>query len=118
MKKRIIGVGVIAFGCSLAIAFITGDRVSATGAPQTVPAERPQANDAECLACHGAGASKPAVAILQTRHGSRSDSRTPACRDCHGASETHIKAPSSPADVVFEGKSKSASNPEQRSAAC
>src|SRR6478672_4103456 len=118
MKRRIVDLSVLALGCSLAVSFAAVDRVSAATPAQTVPSESARSDDAECMACHGAGASKPAISIFQTRHGNKSDSRTPACRDCHGASENHIKAPSSAPDVVFGTKSKPVSNPEQRSAAC
>ena len=118
MKRRIVGVGVLALGCTLALSSAAADRVSAASAAQTVPAESARSEDAECMTCHGAGSSKPAVSISRTRHGNKNDSRTPACRDCHGASENHIKAPSSAPDVAFGAKSKAVSNSEQRSAAC
>jgi DmsE family decaheme c-type cytochrome len=55
--------------------------------------------DAKCTACHDeADDSKPTIvelkpsilAIGKTKHGTRADSRTPTCTDCHGASEKHL----------------------------
>jgi DmsE family decaheme c-type cytochrome len=49
------------------------------------------ARDRQCLACHDEMEAKPIVAIYQTRHGARGDSRTPTCQSCHGESLAHGK---------------------------
>lgn len=62
--------------------------------------------DAVCTRCHDESESKPILAIYQTRHGVKGDSRTPDCQSCHGVSDNHLKNKSTPPDVTF-GKNKS-----------
>jgi len=47
--------------------------------------------DAVCTGCHDENSAKPILAIYQTKHGVRGDSRTPSCQSCHGDSEKHLK---------------------------
>lgn len=47
--------------------------------------------DAVCTKCHDAEEVKPILAIYQTKHGVKGDSRTPSCQSCHGESEKHLK---------------------------
>jgi DmsE family decaheme c-type cytochrome len=46
--------------------------------------------DAVCTRCHDDTETKPILSIFQTRHGVTGDPKTPACQDCHGASEKHL----------------------------
>lgn len=59
--------------------------------------------DAQCTKCHDASADANLLAIAQTKHGVRADSRTPSCTSCHGASEQHLakKGKAAP-DAVFK----------------
>ena len=49
-----------------------------------------------CILCHGEGSEKPATAIFQTKHASRTDPDTPfsdlQCETCHGPSKEHARA--------------------------
>ncbi len=49
-----------------------------------------------CLSCHGEGSPKPATAIFQTLHASRTDPAAPfsnlQCETCHGPGEDHVFA--------------------------
>jgi DmsE family decaheme c-type cytochrome len=49
-----------------------------------------------CVLCHGEGSEQPAVAIFQTKHGSRADPGTPfsnlQCETCHGPGKEHARA--------------------------
>lgn len=65
----------------------------------TQPADLLLKGDAKCTGCHDeADDTKPTMlelhpsvlAIGKTRHGVRTDSRTPTCTDCHGESEKHL----------------------------
>lgn len=47
--------------------------------------------DAVCTKCHDENEMKPILAIYQTKHGVKGDSRTPSCQSCHGDSEKHLK---------------------------
>jgi len=47
--------------------------------------------DAVCTKCHDESETKPILAIYQTKHGVKGDSRTPSCQSCHGESEKHLK---------------------------
>jgi DmsE family decaheme c-type cytochrome len=57
-------------------------------APEFKPEPGARPEDATCLRCHGGG--PQAVALARTAHGVQADPRTPACTDCHGASEAHV----------------------------
>lgn len=74
--------------------------------------------DEVCTACHNETWAKPILAIYQTRHGNRADSRTPGCQKCHGPSEGHLKDFGTAPDVVFGATSKHLSSTESRNAAC
>lgn len=47
--------------------------------------------DAVCTRCHDQSEMNPVLSIYQTRHGVKTDDRTPSCQSCHGTSEAHIK---------------------------
>jgi DmsE family decaheme c-type cytochrome len=79
--------------------------------------------DAKCTRCHDENDSFPVLAIGATKHGTRSDPRTPSCTSCHGASEAHMNhksgsgAPPRPKpDVGFAKHSKTPM--EARSKTC
>jgi len=59
--------------------------------------------DAVCTKCHDESEKKPVLAIYQTKHGVKGDSRTPGCQSCHGESQNHLaqKGKTAP-DVVFK----------------
>jgi DmsE family decaheme c-type cytochrome len=76
--------------------------------------------DAKCTACHDEADSPELLAIGQTKHGVKGDSRTPTCTSCHGASLNHLEhkgsaKPPKP-DRVF-GKNTQTPTAE-RNAAC
>jgi DmsE family decaheme c-type cytochrome len=60
------------------------------------------------------------LAIGKTRHGTKADSRTPTCIDCHGPSVDHLSYSGSgklpPPDVQF--RSKTSNSTEARNGAC
>ncbi len=71
-----------------------------------------------CLGCHESSPEFPLLAILQTRHGTKGDPRTPfgsehGCQSCHGRAGAHVSdpvdapvairfGPDTPADVQNE----------------
>jgi DmsE family decaheme c-type cytochrome len=96
------------------------------GATQaTNPAQDSLARDAVCTKCHDENDNKPILAIYQTKHGVKSDARTPSCQSCHGTSDKHVKNPegTSPRptpEIVFGAKLKvkTASTPDLQNVAC
>jgi DmsE family decaheme c-type cytochrome len=79
--------------------------------------------DAICTRCHDESEAKPILAIYQTKHGVRGDSRAPNCQTCHGESENHLKGDTTgkgrPApDVVFRKGVYAATDDKIRSAQC
>lgn len=116
-RTAILGAAVVVWAFALSSATARGQAPAAAGTP---PARVQDAldKDAACLICHGPTASKAAVSIHQTPHGLKGDPRTPGCQDCHGASTNHTKDASVAPDIVFNAKSKHASTPDARSAAC
>lgn len=65
----------------------------------SVPMTRTE-KDAVCTRCHDENEVKPILAIYQTKHGVKADTRTPACQSCHGESKNHLSNRSAP-DVLF-----------------
>ena len=68
--------------------------------------------DAKCTRCHDEGDDYPVLAIAQTRHGVKADSRTPTCTSCHGESDRHANKPADVTerpkpDFMFKGVAKS-----------
>ncbi len=57
-------------------------------APKT--AQESLKKDAICTRCHDESETTPILAIYQTKHGVRGDSRTPNCQTCHGESLKHL----------------------------
>jgi DmsE family decaheme c-type cytochrome len=98
--------------------FSTGftSAIAADSPPQAV--DRTLAGDAVCTKCHDESWPKPILSIYQTRHGVKADGRTPGCQSCHGASDSHLKSPGSPPDIVFAATSKNASSSQDRNAVC
>ena len=94
----------IAFAC---LAFLFA---AAALAQDPAPKDRVLNGDAKCTRCHDENDSFPVLAIGATKHGTRSDPRTPTCTSCHGASDAHISKPASGArpkpDVTFSKTSK------------
>lgn len=64
--------------------------------------------DAQCTTCHDENFRNGVVlGIGQTRHGVKSDARTPTCTTCHGASEKHRADPmATKADRTFPRRGK------------
>jgi len=60
--------------------------------------------DSVCTNCHDENESKPILAIYQTAHGNKADSRTPSCQACHGESEKHLSSKSAAPDILFGNK--------------
>jgi DmsE family decaheme c-type cytochrome len=77
--------------------------------------------DAKCTRCHDESDAFPVLAIGQTRHGVKADSRTPSCTSCHGESDRHVNKPEGVTerpgpDVAFRGAHKS--KPELQNTQC
>lgn len=47
--------------------------------------------DAKCTSCHEETDAPQILSIGKTKHGTRADSRTPRCVDCHGESQAHVE---------------------------
>lgn len=81
--------------------------------------------DAVCTRCHDESETAPVLSIYQTRHGVRGDARAPACQNCHGESERHVKGTADPVtktrplpDVVFKKGVYAASGDKARQEQC
>jgi DmsE family decaheme c-type cytochrome len=78
--------------------------------------------DAKCTRCHDASEEVPVLAIAQTRHGMKGDSRTPSCTSCHGESERHVNRPPDakerPKPDVMFGKSLAKSDAHAQNGSC
>ena len=76
--------------------------------------------DAQCTACHDDSDAPELLAIGKTRHGVKTDERTPTCTSCHGESKGHLgyKGSGKPPqpDVTYTKRSKTPI--EARNAAC
>jgi DmsE family decaheme c-type cytochrome len=83
--------------------FILGFGLAASGLAADSPAAESKVpeRDKVCTACHDESWPTPVLSIYQTKMGVKGDSRTPGCRDCHGASENHLKSPVNQVDVYF-----------------
>ena len=95
----------------------TSTRAYQSTVPPPGNAKAALAKDDTCMLCH---ATTGHVAdIYQSRHGNKADARTPACTNCHGASDAHTKDPgTTPPDVVFAATSKHRSPAAARNASC
>jgi len=108
-------------GVSAADSHDGGDKSQPSAKTQVPTSERSQ-KDAACTKCHDENEAKPVLAIYQSRHGVKGDSRTPSCQSCHGASEAHIKnaegKSTRPApDVLFGAESSNDSSYDRSSPA-
>ncbi len=92
---RVVQAAALACGLALATTAFAVEPQSGAKAPVQ------SSGDAVCTRCHDESESKPILAIYQTKHGVRGDSRTPGCQSCHGASENHLRDKALPVDVVF-----------------
>jgi len=71
-------------------------------APAKSPAQAQKLDrDSVCTNCHDENENKPILAIYQTAHGNKADTRTPSCQSCHGESEKHLSSKSEAPDVIF-----------------
>lgn len=110
--KRVAKITVLCLlvlGCGLAVS---------ARAYQSADVKAALANDEVCTTCHAT--SDPRIAAMYaSRHGNKTDSRTPGCRNCHGQSDAHAADPggASP-EVVFGAKSKHLSPAAARNASC
>jgi DmsE family decaheme c-type cytochrome len=101
--------------CAFMLACGVGASV-ATAAEPGASVKAALEKDAVCTACHDESWRVPVLAYYQTKHGNKTDSRTPGCTSCHGASEGHLKeGPGTKPDVVF---AKGKSSPEAQNAVC
>jgi DmsE family decaheme c-type cytochrome len=106
---------------ALCILMLGALATNASGADEKKPQSARAREDAVCTKCHDENDNKPILSLYQSKHGVVADSRTPACQDCHGLSDAHVKntgggATRSLPDVVFAGKNKS--EPDKQSGAC
>ena len=105
----------LAGACAFAVTL--GFSASAA-AQQARTVETAVTRDGVCTECHDPSAKKPILAIYQTRHGVKADAGTPACQDCHGESDIHVKDAGKPTDIVFGAHSKNLSTAEVRNTTC
>jgi DmsE family decaheme c-type cytochrome len=68
-------------------------RASKPKAPRKPRVDLIMKGDGECTRCHDESDDYPVLSMAQTKHGVRSDERTPTCVSCHGESEKHMRAP-------------------------
>jgi DmsE family decaheme c-type cytochrome len=88
---------------------------------QDAPKDLVLKGDAKCTRCHDEGGDFPVLAIGKTRHGVKTDARTPTCTSCHGESETHMNKPAGVTErprptVLFRGSHKS--SPDAQNGQC
>jgi DmsE family decaheme c-type cytochrome len=129
-----------AMAASAGLCVLTGPVIAATDAtkaPVRNLAADPNAKDlilkgdAKCTGCHDeadepTGAAtmlelNPGVlSIGKTKHGTRADSRTPTCVDCHGESEKHVqhKGSDKPPKVDRSFRKNTPTSAEVRNQAC
>jgi DmsE family decaheme c-type cytochrome len=98
------GLGALALGVALA-AWAGARGHAEPDAGTHVLAQSPSADDGwaeggveACTKCHDQTEARPISAILQTRHATAGDPRTPfgserGCQSCHGRSGAHVKKP-------------------------
>jgi DmsE family decaheme c-type cytochrome len=91
---------------------------SANAAGDDVAAAASLKQDAVCTRCHDESETTPILAIYQTRHGAKGDPRTPSCQSCHGASDSHLKDKSVPADVTFGNDKSDARDQDKACLSC
>jgi DmsE family decaheme c-type cytochrome len=115
MKRLSLALGlyVVAF----AVPLTTPLHASQAG-KETPDVQAALAKDATCTVCHNASTGHVA-AVYESRHGNKSDTRTPTCQSCHGASDAHVADPVGAAPtVVFGAKSKHRSTAVDRNGSC
>ena len=89
-------------GLLLGSAYAENTPTTAEQAPAKSPAQAQELNrDSVCTNCHDENENKPILAIYQTAHGNKADTRTPSCQSCHGESEKHLGSKSEAPDVIF-----------------
>ena len=107
-----LGLYAVALGCVLATSARAYQAPTPTVAPkpagQAVPvkadAQAALAKDATCTVCHNASTGHVS-AVYESRHGNKSDSRTPTCQSCHGPSDAHVADPVGAVFNLFQVKS-------------
>lgn len=96
--RRALGLFAFIGALGLAAPVMAADAPTA-GVKKPAPKDLILKGDAKCTGCHDeADDAAPSMlelnpqvlAIGKTKHGTRADSRTPTCTDCHGESEKHI----------------------------
>jgi DmsE family decaheme c-type cytochrome len=128
---------IVAASAGLNLLAVAPPALAAADAPKKLLAADPNAKDlilkgdAKCTGCHDE-ADEPTgsatmlelnpgvLAIGKTKHGTKADSRTPTCTDCHGASEDHLKHKGSgkPPAVDRSFRKNSKTSADDRSNAC
>jgi DmsE family decaheme c-type cytochrome len=108
--KSLLGACVFAISLtSVAVAFAAGgsEEVGQTAGLASL------SSDAVCTRCHDESESVPILAIYQTKHGVKGDTRTPGCQSCHGVSSGHLANKAVRPDVTF-GTNKSESKDQDK----
>lgn len=84
-----------------------------SAADPQVLAQSPSAKDGwaqggveACIKCHDQNEARPILAIMQTRHATRGDPRTPfaselGCQTCHGRAGAHVQKPADGQERAF-----------------
>jgi DmsE family decaheme c-type cytochrome len=121
MACLILGLGLAASGwaADLKLPDIAGSATPSKAAQ----AQEKLRKDAICTKCHDESESAPVLSLYQTKHGVRGDARTPACQNCHGDSEKHVKGDPSnekrpKPDVVYTKKTYEKSDETTRADKC
>ena len=79
--------------------------------------------DAICTRCHDESETTPILALYQTKHGVRGDSRTPNCQTCHGESLKHlhgdanVKGRAAP-DIIYKKGTYAITDAKDRALPC
>jgi DmsE family decaheme c-type cytochrome len=97
--------------CGLLFASAHAENTAPTeGKAAAKPPAQQLDRDSVCTRCHDENDKTPVLAIYQTPHGNKADSRTPSCQACHGESEKHLSSKGNSPDVIF-GLKKGAYSP-------
>jgi len=120
-KTRRLTMPMLLAGGLLAGGLLAANAAAQTGAPGAALASdyTPQGADT-CLRCHDEDSAFPVVAIFKTKHGRRSDPRTPfaqlQCETCHGPGAKHaghVRPDQKRPQILNFGRHSTASAAEQ-----
>jgi DmsE family decaheme c-type cytochrome len=124
--RKLLAAGLLMVGLSIAASAGAADNKLPDLSP--APARAAQAKeslkkDAICTKCHDESETAPVLALYQTKHGVRGDSRAPNCQSCHGESDKHVKGDPNvkgraAPDIVFKKGAFPVTDDKERAAQC